>query len=141
VKPYVICHMASSIDGRILPQRWRPRGLRGDLHERLHEQLAGQAWLVGRVTGQEFARAERYPDDVEASFPRDAWFAQGDASAYGVVPDAEGKVAGGGARKSEEIRSSWCSRSKSRTHTWRDSARTGYPTSSLAEGASTCAVR
>jgi riboflavin biosynthesis pyrimidine reductase len=95
VKPYVICHMASSIDGRILPQRWRPRGLRGDLHERLHEQLAGQAWLVGRVTGQEFARAERYPDDVEASFPRDAWFAQGDASAYGVVPDAEGKIAGG----------------------------------------------
>ena len=95
MKPYVICHMASSIDGRILPRRWRPPGQRGDLYERLHEQLGGQAWLVGRVTGQEFARAERYPDDVEASFPRESWLAPGDASAYGVVLDAEGKIAWG----------------------------------------------
>src|SRR4051794_16984599 len=60
-KPYVICHMAASVDGRILPRRWRPKGLGGDLYERLHERLGGQGWLVGRITGQEFAKAESYP--------------------------------------------------------------------------------
>jgi hypothetical protein len=24
MKPYVICHMVSSVDGRILPDRWHP---------------------------------------------------------------------------------------------------------------------
>lgn len=94
-KPHVICHMAASIDGRILPKRWRPQGLGGDLYERLHERLGGQAWLVGRVTGQEFAKAESYPADVETRHPREAWFARRDASAYGVVLDADGKIAWG----------------------------------------------
>src|ERR1700737_1590164 len=26
MKPYVICHMVSSVDGRILSSRWRPKG-------------------------------------------------------------------------------------------------------------------
>ena len=95
MKPYVICHMAASIDGRILPGRWRPRGLETDLYERLHTQLDGQAWLVGRVTGQEFAKAQAYPPEVDERFPRQAWFARKDASSYGVVLDAEGKIAWG----------------------------------------------
>jgi riboflavin biosynthesis pyrimidine reductase len=95
MKPHVICHMASSIDGRIIPSRWRPQGLRSDLYERLHDTLAGQAWLVGRVTGQEFAKAVAYPKDPSAAFPRDPWFATRDAAAYGVVLDASGKIAWG----------------------------------------------
>jgi hypothetical protein len=56
MKPYVICHMVSSVDGRILPSRWWPKGIdTAGLFERLHELLGGDAWLVGRVTGQEFA--------------------------------------------------------------------------------------
>jgi len=36
MKPYVICHMVASIDGRILHSRWRPRTFAGgDLFERL----------------------------------------------------------------------------------------------------------
>jgi len=107
VKPYVICHMASSIDGRILPRRWRPQGPGGVLYERLHEQLASPAWLVGRVTGQEFAKAERYPDEVQASLPREAWFAQRGASAYGVVLDAQARSRGD-VRTSAATRSSSC---------------------------------
>jgi riboflavin biosynthesis pyrimidine reductase len=95
VKPYVICHMASSIDGRILPSRWRPHGRETDLYERLHEKLAGDAWLVGRVTGQEFAKADGYSARCEETFPRTSWFAQPDAANYGVVLDAEGKIAWG----------------------------------------------
>jgi len=57
MKPYVICLMASSVDGRTLPSRWRPKSA-GGLFERVHDQLAGDAWLVGRVTGQEFAKGK-----------------------------------------------------------------------------------
>ncbi len=60
MKPDVICLMASSVDGRTLPSRWRPKGS-GDLFEQVHEQLGGDAWLIGRVTGQEFAKGAAYP--------------------------------------------------------------------------------
>jgi riboflavin biosynthesis pyrimidine reductase len=95
MKPHVICHIASSLDGRILPSRWRPRPPENDLYEGLHQQLGGGAWLVGRVTGQEFANAERYPTESVEPLPRDPWFATRDAPAYGVVLDASGKIAWG----------------------------------------------
>ena len=97
MKPHVICHMAASVDGRILPSRWRPADAHavGGLFERLHDQLEGDAWLVGRVTGQEFARREAYPRTGTALLPREAWIAQRDAPAYGVVLDAGGKIAWG----------------------------------------------
>jgi len=52
MKPYLICHMIASVDGRTLLRRWRPVDeSRGQLFERLHERLGSDAWLVGRVTG------------------------------------------------------------------------------------------
>ena len=96
MKPHVICHMVSSLDGRILPSRWRPRGAHeAGLFERLHDQLQGDAWLVGRVTGREFAKAEAYPARTDRTFPREPWLARRDAAAYGVVLDANGKIAWG----------------------------------------------
>lgn len=95
MKPHVICHMAASVDGRILPERWRPGGLEGDLYERLHQQLGGQAWLVGRVTGAEFAKAESYPPSAGGVFPREPWFAARRPAAWAVVLDAHGKIAWG----------------------------------------------
>lgn len=95
MKPHVICHMMSSLDGRILPGRWRPQRVDTGLFERLHDQLDGDAWLVGRVTGQEFAKGGAYPERTEQTFPREPWFAQRDAPAYGVVLDGEGKIAWG----------------------------------------------
>jgi riboflavin biosynthesis pyrimidine reductase len=94
-KPQVICLMASSVDGRTLHSRWRPKGVAGELFERVHDELAGDAWLVGRVTGQEFAKGKPYPASTKESFPREPWFARRDAKAYGVVLDARGKIAWG----------------------------------------------
>jgi riboflavin biosynthesis pyrimidine reductase len=96
MKPHVICHMVSSVDGRTLNSRWRPDGkLASTLFERLHDELGGDAWLVGRVTGQEFAKGTSYPATTKETFPREAWFARRDAKAYGVVLDALGKIAWG----------------------------------------------
>jgi riboflavin biosynthesis pyrimidine reductase len=95
VKPHVICLMASSVDGRTLPSRWRPKGSAGNLFERVHDELAGDAWLVGRVTGQEFAKGKPYPESTRERLPRKAWFAGRGAKAYGVVLDAHGKIGWG----------------------------------------------
>jgi riboflavin biosynthesis pyrimidine reductase len=95
MKPHVICHMAASVDGRTLSSRWRPKGVGAGLFERLHEELGGDAWLVGRVTGQEFAKGKAYAGHTDETFPREAWFARRDAKAYGVVLDAHGKIVWG----------------------------------------------
>lgn len=96
MKPHVICHMVSSVDGRILSSRWRPKGaVSGGLFERLHDRIGGDAWLVGRVTGQEFAKREAYPKLASRAYRREPWIAKRDAAAYGVVLDAQGKIAWG----------------------------------------------
>ena len=96
MRPHIICHMAASVDGRTLQSRWRPDGkLASALFERLHDELGGDAWLVGRVTGQEFAKGKAYPAETTETFPRQAWFARRGADAYGVVLDAHGKIAWG----------------------------------------------
>jgi riboflavin biosynthesis pyrimidine reductase len=96
MKPYVVCHMVASIDGRTLIRRWRPEDAsRKALFARLHDGLATDAWLVGRVTGQEYAKLDAYPDHADEVWPRKAWIARRDARAYGIVLDARGKVAWG----------------------------------------------
>lgn len=56
MRPKIICHMVSSIDGRLLPDRWTPpaRGVAHDIVRRLYEESAGHfdadGWIVGRVT-------------------------------------------------------------------------------------------
>lgn len=93
MKPHVICHMVSSLDGRTWSSRWRPQGAgSAGLFERLHDRLGGGTWLVGRVTGQEFAKGKERPAPTGLVFPRTAWIAKRDAAAYGVVLDAEGKI-------------------------------------------------
>jgi riboflavin biosynthesis pyrimidine reductase len=105
MKPHVICHMVSSVDGRTLNSRWRPDGkLASALFERLHDELGGDAWLIGRVTGQEFAKGKSYPG-TDQIFPRENWFPRRDAKAgdvkasdvkaYGVALDCNGKITWG----------------------------------------------
>lgn len=96
MRPYVICHMMSSVDGRILPDQWHPPLPDTSAYERAHDEISGDAWLVGRVTGAEFAqRDEPYPPDADASFGRDNWFATREADGWAVVLDAHGKIAWG----------------------------------------------
>ena len=96
MKPYVICHMVTSIDGRVWASRWRPAENRmPGLFERLHEKLGNGSWLIGRVTGSEYAKGDRYPDRAAEHFPREPWFARRNAAAYGIAIDAQGKIAWG----------------------------------------------
>ncbi len=94
MKPYVICHMVMSVDGRIWGSRWRPRSnVIPNLFERLHDQMGGGSWLCGRVTAQEFAKGTtpHYPPSDQV-FTRDNWFAQREAKAWGIFLDGSGKA-------------------------------------------------
>ena len=97
MKPYVICHMVSSVDGRTWQSRQRPaREKSGNLFEVLHDKLEGDAWLVGRVTGREFAKRDAYPaKPASQTWPRTSWFATKGAKVWGIVIDAQGKIAWG----------------------------------------------
>ena len=96
MKPHVACIVSASIDGRLWLSRWSPdpAPLRG-LFERVHDEIGGDAWLVGRTTGKEFSKRDSYPDHTSEVFPREHWFATRKANALGVVLDAHGKVAFG----------------------------------------------
>ena len=95
-KPHVICHMASSLDGKILPKRWMPKGVHDpDIYEHLHRELGGGSWLVGRTTGQEFAKRDSYPESSLETFPREPWLPHRTAAAYGIALDRAGKIAWG----------------------------------------------
>lgn len=97
MKPYVLCHMVTSIDGKIWGSRWRPKSnVVPNLFEKLHDQLVGErgggSWLCGRVTAQEFAKGKgAYPATAQV-FPRDAWFTQREAKAWGIFLDGKGKA-------------------------------------------------
>ncbi len=96
MKPHIICHMASSLDGRILPERWTPSDAHSHAaYEDLHVRLGGGSWIVGRVTGQEFAKGDTYPEQTDGPIARTTWLPNKEADAYGIVIDAHGKIAWG----------------------------------------------
>ncbi len=96
MKPYVICHMTTSLDGRTLPSRWSPKtNSASDLYERIHEKLDGDCWLVGRVTGADFSKRGAYDSPAPAPIPHENWIAAKGAAQYAIVIDAHGKVAWG----------------------------------------------
>ena len=94
MKPYVLCHMVCSVDGRIWGSRWRPKAnIVPNLFERLHDQMGGGSWLCGRVTAQEFAKGtEPHYPPTDQVLPRENWFAQREARAWGIFLDGHGKA-------------------------------------------------
>jgi len=96
MKPYVICHMMSSLDGHALTDGW-DRSFKknaGDLYEKLAQQFKFDAWVCGRVTMQEIAHGDDYPKGLaKAPVPRTHYFAERGASSYAISIDPHGKVA------------------------------------------------
>jgi len=88
--------MLASVDGRVQTRRWKPAFGKSDVYERLHNELAGDAWMVGRTTGQEFSRRDKpYPDYAGVPIPRQDWLAVERADNWAIILDAHGKIAWG----------------------------------------------
>jgi 2,5-diamino-6-(ribosylamino)-4(3H)-pyrimidinone 5'-phosphate reductase len=93
MRPYVICHMCTSLDGRIIGHRWGK--LPGYRHEsQLFETTAASfgigAWLVGTTTMDEFdGRKGKLPHAKEIIARRDH-IANPKAKTLGIGADAKG---------------------------------------------------
>ena len=93
MKPHVIMHMMSSIDGRIVTRDWPENHDVGDLYERVHADLRGDAWVVGRATMAEFAAGEPRPVSTEERLSRETWKApKADKGPYAIAFDRHGKL-------------------------------------------------
>lgn len=91
MKPYVICHMLGSVDGRIKQDIW---GFK-DHHKYFEEpasKIKADAWLVGRVTMQEFS-SKKAPAKRRGrvNIPREDFVAEYKAKTFAVVIDPSGK--------------------------------------------------
>lgn len=91
MKPYVICHMFGSVDGRIKQTIW---GLK-DHHKYFEEtaaQIKADAWLVGRTTMEEFSsRNVHLLSKGKVSVPKTDFVAPKVSKTYAVVIDPSGK--------------------------------------------------
>jgi len=96
-RPRVICHMMTSIDGRIVTDGWpiSPEGRRQ--YELIHPTFDPDGWLCGRVTmEQHFATGTRADADVARTYagpPRDDFVAPGDHSSFAFALDSHGRLA------------------------------------------------
>lgn len=93
MRPYVICHMCTTIDGKILGDRWGK--LPGYKHESdLFETTAASfgigAWLVGTTTMDEFDGPKRKLPRAKATIPRRDYIANPSAKRLAIGADAKG---------------------------------------------------
>jgi riboflavin biosynthesis pyrimidine reductase len=94
-RPYVICHMGSSVDGRIIAENWGDKKDRfGSLYEDCHKSFDSQAWMVGRITMEKNFTEGRQPKPVKAAkhIERKAFIGDKSAKSFAIAVDAKGKL-------------------------------------------------
>lgn len=92
-KPYVICHMVTSVDGKILGDRWGrlPGGqTTADLFESTAESFGIPAWLVGTTTMKEFMGEDQPLPKGRPRLPREDYLAKPKAKHLAIGADSKG---------------------------------------------------
>lgn len=95
MRPYTICHMLSSIDGRI-DSGSLGSAVPAGKYERTGTELRGDAWICGRTTMQRhFAEPEPFVSSLgvleKLSVPQGIFVAQ-KAASYAISVDTHGKL-------------------------------------------------
>jgi 2,5-diamino-6-(ribosylamino)-4(3H)-pyrimidinone 5'-phosphate reductase len=93
LRPYVICHMAPSVDGRIVTEMWPiPRRLLRD-YEVTGASFDADAWIIGRISMEPYAGQARLPaKKARVRIPRTDFVARRDAPSYAIGIDPRGKL-------------------------------------------------
>lgn len=98
MRPYIICHMGTSIDGRLHPSRFTkpaagvsPEVLRGH-YERIHDQFDADGWIVGRKTMSEMAKGTERPIQDAPKVPREAHVGPRNGRKLAIAIDPSGRV-------------------------------------------------
>src|SRR5690348_17339775 len=95
MKPYLICHMCTTIDGRIIVDRW-PRLPNGkspaDLFEKTADSFGIGAWLVGTTTMREFQGRNLKLKRAKRRIERTDHVADRRARRFAIGADAKGAL-------------------------------------------------
>lgn len=98
-RPRVICHMAVSVDGRIVVDGWPEAAavtVRRE-YEQIHASYEPDGWICGRITMEPFAGATRRDDEVarehRGGAPREDFVASGTHRSFAFAIDPSGRLA------------------------------------------------
>ena len=91
MKPYVICHMIMSLDGRIVSSRWNlsTEGLAE--YENTGGTHQANAWMCGRITMSGFAKGSA-PSPASATIPKTDYIAPHGETSFAIALDPGGKL-------------------------------------------------
>jgi 2,5-diamino-6-(ribosylamino)-4(3H)-pyrimidinone 5'-phosphate reductase len=96
-RPRVICHMMTSLDGRILTDGWPLSAEGRKQYEQVHATYDPDGWLCGRVTmEQHFAQGSRPDAEVKREYrgaAREDFVAPGTHESFAFAVDTHGKLA------------------------------------------------
>jgi riboflavin biosynthesis pyrimidine reductase len=98
LRPFIICHMETSIDGRLHPSRFTVAAsgisaetLRGH-YEEVHERFGADGWIVGRKTMSEMSKGEERTVDAAPVTSREPFVARPEGRMLAIAIDPHGRV-------------------------------------------------
>jgi riboflavin biosynthesis pyrimidine reductase len=98
MRTHIICHMTTSIDGRLHPSRFTAAstGVSKDVfrkhYENIYEGFKADGWIVGRKTMSEMAKGTERSVAVVPNLPREAHIAERQGRRLAVAIDPSGHV-------------------------------------------------
>jgi 2,5-diamino-6-(ribosylamino)-4(3H)-pyrimidinone 5'-phosphate reductase len=98
-RPHVICHMAASLDGRIVVNGW-PESVAAAVrreYDELHAGFGAEGWMCGRITMEPFAKGLRTDVELATEYQgtaaRPDFRAEGKLESFAFAIDARGRLA------------------------------------------------
>lgn len=97
-RPWVVCHMVPSLDGRIVPTNWPVHEGAYAEYERTAKALKGDAWIIGRISMEPYAKAQKASKAKVAvptsrgPIPRTDHVADPKARRFAIAIDPSGKL-------------------------------------------------
>ncbi|GAC1429612.1 MAG: RibD family protein [Thermoanaerobaculia bacterium] len=92
-RPRIVCHMAPSIDGRIVTTVWDVKRSLSAEYERTAATFDADAWIIGRVSMEPYAGNANVPRNrSRLRIPRKDFIARRDAKSYAIAIDPSGKL-------------------------------------------------
>ncbi|QJX48922.1 RibD family protein [Hymenobacter taeanensis] len=96
-KPHVICHMMSTVDGKILSANWKDEDITNTFSgyfEKYHDTFTSQAWMCGRITMERDFSGGVQPEPQTPPQPiaRQPFIGDKEATSFAIAVDAHGKL-------------------------------------------------
>lgn len=93
MKTKVICHMAVSIDGKIILDNWQPQDtVPSEVFEKIYNDIDAEAWIIGRVSAEFYASKTEHNVQTDVRYPRTSWYAKPLSGCPCIVLDSQGKL-------------------------------------------------